>query len=205
MKKHLKQTLAGVAMLAMTSIASAQLGGLGGLLGGSSGGSVSAETIVHKYTEGSQSVMRADSHMLDALGKKEQAERMALQAKNLTEGSTKDAFADAAKLQTESSKTLEDEMNNKNVKMDAASKEKFAQGVGELAKGIIMYVGMTNDVKNFKPSVASMGSAGSAVYIVQTLPDSIKSLSSTLKSAIAFSKANNITLPKEAGDATSLL
>lgn len=206
MKKHLRYTLAGVAMLAVTSFASAQLGGLGGLVGGGNSGGASAESIVKKYAEGSQSVMYADSHMLEALGHKEQAEKLAVQAKNLTEGSTKDAFSDAAKLQTESSQMLEQDMASRKGKMDAESKKKFAQGLGELGKGVILYVGMTNDVKSFKPSATSIGGAGAAaVYVVKSLPDNIKSLASTLKSAMAFAKANDITVPKEASDATSML
>ncbi len=206
MKKQLKLALAGAAFLALSNTAYAQFGGLGKIGGGSASSAegVSAETIVKKYAGGTQSVLRADANMLAALGKKEDAERMELHAKNLTEGPTKDAFEEATKLQTESSKILESEMSGNKVAMDAESKKKFAAGVGELAKGVMQYVSMTSDAKSFKPSVTSIGgAAGAAVYIVKNLPDSIKNLGGTLKKAIAFSKANNIPLPKEAAEATA--
>ena len=65
---------------------------------------------------------------------------------------------------------------------------------------------MGKDAQGFKPSPTAIGGATtSAVFIVKNLPDSIKTLGSTLKSSIDFAKTNNIPVPKEANDATALL
>lgn len=207
MNKKFAGMLLGASIFAASGMAFAQFGGLPKVGGGAAaGGGVSAEQIVKKYVGGTQSVMNANANMLAAIGKKEESERAALQAKNLTEAATKDQIEEAAKVQTEGSKAIEAELSAKNVTLDAAGKKKFGEGVGDLAKGIIQYVGMGSEVKGFKPSPTSLGgAANSALFIVKNLPDSIKNLASTLNKAIEFSKANNIALPKEANDATALL
>jgi len=202
--KYIK-LLVGIAAVTATSMSFAQLGGLGKLTGGG-GSSVSAEQLVQKYVAGQRSVMSADANMLAAVGLKDEADKAALEAKNLTDGATKDNLEEATKVQTASSKELEDRMNDKKLVMDANAKKQFGQGMVDLSKGIILYVAMKGDVSGFKPSLTSVGaSAGSAVYVVKTLPDSVISLGSTLKSAITFARANNIPVPKEANDATALL
>ena len=109
-------------------------------------------------------------------------------------------------MQSENSKLLEEQMKGKKVAMDDASKLRFTEGLIDLSKGVIQYVGMSKDVGSFKPSVTALGaSANSALFIAQNLPSSIKAVGSTLKVAIDFAKNNNIPLPKEASDATALL
>lgn len=207
MNKIRMSVLLGALMMAVSGIASAQFGGLTNALGGGkSSGGASAEQIVKRYVSGTQSVMNADANMLAALGLKDESEKAALHAKNLTEGATKDALEGAAKVQTDSSKVLEERMKGQKVVMDEESKKRFSNGLADLARGVIQYVGVSKDVSGFKPSVSSLGSAAtSAAYIVQSLPTSLKSVGSTLKTAIEFSKSNNIPLPKEANDATALL
>ena len=173
---------------------------------GGGAGSVSSDTIVKKYVGGTKSVLSADSNMLAALGLKDQADKAALQAKNLTEGATSSALEDSAKVQTDNSKAIEAKLTGEKVVMDAASKKQFGQGMIDLASGITQYVGMTADLKGFKPDVTSIGgSAGSAFYIAKNLPSSISALGSSLKRAIDFAKSNDIEIPKEATNATSLL
>lgn len=203
--KHLRiSVMLGASLLALSGLASAQFGGLAGALGGGKG--VTAEQIVKKYVTGTQSVMKADATMLAALGLKEQADKASLEAQNLTEGATKDSLQGASKTQSDSSKLLEEQMKGKKVAMDDASKQRFAEGVLDLSKGVIQYVGMSKDVGSFKPSVTSIGaSAGSALFIAQNLPTSIKAVGNSLKVAIDFAKNNNIPLPKEASEATALL
>lgn len=210
MKAKYVAVLFGVGLLFASGTASAQFGGLPGKLpsglGGGGDSAVSADGIVSKYVAGARNVNSADIKMLRAVGLKAEADRAELQAKNLTEGATKDALEDAAKSQTESSKALEDALKDNKTKMDAKSKEQFSSGMGDLAKGILAYIGLSKDVSGFRPSVGNLGgSAMSAAYVVKTLPESVKSLVSTLKSSIAFAKANNIPVPKEASDATSAI
>lgn len=206
MKKSNLHLVAAVLLLAGASIAQAQFNKLSNPLAssGSSSGA-SAEQIVSKYVGGAKSVMQADSKMLDAFGLKDEAAKAALQATNLTQGATKDNLEAAEKVQTESSKALEEKLNGKKVNMDAASKKLFAAGLQDLGSGLIQYVGLSKDAAGFKPSMGSMGAANSAVYVAKSLPGSIKNLASTLKMAIEFSKANDIPVPKEANDATAML
>lgn len=205
MKSSYVKAIAGVAMVLVSGFASAQLGGFSKAMGGGGSGAT-AEQIVAKYVGGTQSVMRADANMLSAVGLKDEAEKASVQAKNLTEGATKNSLEEASAVQTASSKALEQKLDGKKIEMDAASKKQFGDGMVDLAKGVILYVGMSKDAAGFKPGASSMGSAaGSALYVAKNLPDSIKNLGHTLKMAVNFAKANNIPVPKEANDATALL
>ncbi len=197
---------AGLVALAVSGTASAQLGGLGKLGGGSSSGSVSSDQIVAEYVAGDRSVLSAQGNMLTAVGLKDEGDKAALESKNLTDGATKDNLEEAGKIQTDSSKALQDKMNDKKVVMDANAKKQFGQGLLDLSKGIILYVNMKKDVSGYKPGISSLGaSALSAGYVVKSLPGSIVNLGTTLKAAITFAQSNNIPVPKEASDATALL
>jgi hypothetical protein len=209
MKRKIAAIIIGASLWGLSGMASAQFGGLGKIIPGASSGSsesVSPEGIINKYVSGQKYVLNAESKMLEALKKKDQADLLALQAQNLTEGATEDALKEAAKTQTEGSQALEAEFKGKNIVMDAESKEKFVAGLADLGRGISQYADMRKEVSGFTPSPTSLGgSAKSALYIVKTLPGSITSLSSTLKSSIDFATANNIPIPKEAADATSAI
>lgn len=203
MKKNVAALVISMAMTAVSSLAFAQfsLPKLPGVSGGAT--AVTAEGLVKNYVGGTKSVMSADVKMLKALGLKEQAAKEELAAKNLTEGATASALEDAAKIQTESSKTLADKMGEKKVVIDAEGKKQYASGLMDLAVGIKSYASVGADVKSYKPGLSSIGGAGeSALYVVKTLPDSSTNLMSTLKRAVEFARENKIEVPAEA---TSLL
>jgi len=199
--------LVGTAICAIATSSFAQFGlpslpGMGGKPAGGNAG-VTAEQLVSKYVNGMKSVMSADVNMLQALGLKEQADKEALQLKNLTEGATSAALEDSAKIQTESSKAIGEQMEGKKVVLSADSKKQFAVGLIDLVKGVKNYIDMASDVKGFKPSITSIGStAGAAIFIVKSLPDNITNLTSSISRAVSFSKDNDIPVP---ADATSLL
>ena len=200
--------LLSVALLAiLPGVASAQLGGLGKSvgLGGGSGGSVSASQIITTYIEGAQNVNSADVKMLRAVGLKDDADRLELQSKNLTSGATKDSLEEASKVQTSSSQALEAKLKGDKFKMDDKSKKMFSDGMADLGKGIIKYVGLSKSVSGYTPSISDAAAANSASYVASSLPGSIKALASSLKSATDFAKTNNIPIPKESVEATSLL
>lgn len=209
MKHKIAALVIGINLFSLPGLVSAQFGGLTKSIPGlSSGGdsSISPEGIVKKYVGGSQSVSSADIKMLRAVGLKDDADRAELHAKNLTEGATKDALEEAAKSQTESSKALEAKLKEGKVDMDAKSKEQFSSGMADLGRGILQYFGMSKEASGFKPGISSIGgSTTSALFVVKTLPESLKNLVSTLKSSVAFAKTNNIPVPKEAADATSAI
>jgi hypothetical protein len=204
--KFLPALIMAASLMAASNSAFAQFGGLSKLAGGDSATNVTSDQVVKKYVGGAQNVMSADAKMLGALGAKDEAAKADLSAKNLTQGATKDSVQDAAKVQTDSSKAIETAMKNRTSEMDAKSKQQFGDGLGDLGRGVIQYVGMGPAVTNFKPSPTSIGSStDAAIFIVKNFPDSLKALGNTLKSAIDFAKANNIPVPKEANDATKAL
>ncbi|HEX7642731.1 MAG TPA: hypothetical protein VF472_11050 [Burkholderiaceae bacterium] len=204
MNKHIKLA-AGIVALAVSGLASAQFGGLS-KLGGGGDSSVAPEKIVAEYVAGDRSVLSAQGNMLTAVGLKDEGAKAALEAKNLTDGATKDNLEEAGKIQTDSSKALQDKMNDKKVVMDASAKQQFGQGLLDLSKGIILYAAMKKDVSGFKPGVTSLGASTLAAgYVVKSLPGSMVNLGTTLKAAVTFAQNNNIPVPKEASDATALL
>lgn len=203
MKKNLIGTIVGLTVATLSVPAFAQFGALGNALGGNSGSSVSADSLVKSYVTGTQLVMSSDVSLLKALNMKEQAEKEEIAAKNLTQGPTTANLEEAAKIQTESSKAIGDTMDAKRVTLTADSKKDYVRGVVDLVKGIKAYTGMAGDVKNFKPSISSLGSgATAALFVVKSMPSTLSSLKDTLKRSIAFAKENKIELP---ADATSVL
>ncbi|MYN47276.1 hypothetical protein GTP23_19715 [Pseudoduganella sp. FT93W] len=204
MRKNILGTMLALAMVTLAAPSYAQFGGLGNALGGGSSSSgVSADSLVKSYVGGAQQVMNADTFFLKALGRKEEAERSELEAKNLTSGATVSALQDAAKVQSESSKALQAAMGGEKVTMSADSKKLYAQGLVELVKGLKTYVGMSGDLKGFKPSVSSLGSgAAAAAFIIKSMPDTLSGLKGTLKRSIDFAKENKIEIPT---DATNML
>jgi hypothetical protein len=203
MKKQLIASVLGLTVAAFSLPASAQFGKLGAALGGNSGSSVTAESLVKSYVNGTQFVMSSDASFLKALNMKEQAEKVEVAAKNLTQGPTTANLEEAAKVQTESSKAIADSMAANKVTLSADSKKDYVRGVVDLVKGIKTYTGMAGDVKNFKPSMSSIGAgAGAALYVVKTAPDTLTGLKDTLARSIAFAKENKIELP---ADATAVL
>ncbi|MDP5240275.1 hypothetical protein Q9Q94_12100 [Uliginosibacterium sp. 31-16] len=208
MKSKFLAMMVGVALSAASGMACAQFGGmkLPGIGGDSAASSVSSEQIVKSYVGGARDVNSADVKMLTAVGLKDEAAKAELAGKNLTEGATTDSLKESSQVQTDSSKALEAKFKDQKVEMDAASKKKFSDGMADLGRGIIKYVGMGKEAQGFKPSPTAIGaSTNSALFIVKSLPDSIKNLGSTLKSSIDFAKTNNIPVPKEASDATSMI
>jgi hypothetical protein len=204
MKKQLIATVLGCTVAAFSLPASAQFGKLGAALGGSgSNSSVSADSLVKSYVNGTQFVMSSNVSFLKALNMKEQAEKVEVAAKNLTQGPTTANLEEAAKVQTESSKAIADTMAANTVTLSADSKKDYVRGVVELAKGIKTYTGMAGDVKNFKPGMSSIGAgAGAALYVVKTAPGTLTDLKDSLARSIAFAKQNKIELP---ADATAVL
>ncbi len=193
------------ALLATTCIsASAQFSNL--LKSNNAAGTISADQIVQRYVGGTRNVVTANTSMLEAVGLKDEAGASAAQAANLTEGATKDALEESAKVQTANSRALEAKLADKGTKLDAEGKKKFAAGVTELAKGVVSYVALGKDVSGFKPGMGALGgSAGSALYVAKSLPGSTKNLVDTLKMAIEFCKTNKIPVDKAATDATALI
>jgi len=197
----------GLAITAYSGLSFAQFSmpsipGVGGG-SGASASSVTAESLVKNYVVGTKLVMNSNEKFLLALGFKDQAAKQELAANDLTMGATSDGLEDAAKVQTESSKLLAETQTGEKVVLTAESKKTYTRGLIDLAGGIKSYIGMASDVKGFKPSLSSFGaSAGAAVYVVKSLPDSITRLKDTLAQSIAFAKENKITVPP---DATGIL
>lgn len=207
MRKAIIVSILSIVISTASGVSFAQFGGIGAaLVGGKAGSgdsSVSPEGLVKSYVGGTKQVMSADVNFLKALGLKDHAAQEELAAKNLTEGATSSGLEDAARVQTASSVALAEAMSAKTVNMSAASKKTYALGLVDLTKGLRSYMGMSSDVKAFKPSPTSLGAAAdSAMYIVKSLPDSITNLKDTLMRAVAFAKENKIEVP---ADATSLL
>lgn len=203
MKFALMTIVLGAALATTSGVASAQFGSL---LKPNSAGGITADQIVQRYIGGARTVMQANATMLDAVGLKTEAGQASAQADNLTESATKEVMEESSKVQTGNSKALEAKLSDTSTTLDAAGKKKFAAGVVELAKGVVAYAGLAKDASGFKPGLSSLGgSAGSALFVAKSLPESTKTLVQTLKLAINFCKTNKIPVPKEATDATALI
>lgn len=184
-------------------VSNAQFGGFGAMLGG--GGSGPApEKLLAEYFVGTAAILNANSKILTALGMKKEADEAASNAANMTAGATTDAIKQAEKVQTESSKLIQEKLADKNLKLDDAAKKQMGEGYVSLAAGSLAYVVFIKDAKDFKPSVTSLGASALALAaIVPRIPEDTKNLVATYKAVAAYAKDNKIPAPKD--DATSQL
>lgn len=194
-----KKLMAFTFVATFSLVSNAQLGGFGGLLGGGGGNSGPApEKLLAEYFVGTAAVLHANSKILTALGMKEAADLAASNAANMKEGATTDAIKDAAKVQTDSSKLIQEKLVDKNLKLDDAAKKQMGEGYLSLAAGSLSYAVFIKDAKNFKPSATSLGASAVALAaIVPRIPEDTKNLLATYKAVAAYAKDNKIPAPSE--------
>jgi len=174
------------------------LGDLTGAAGGGGSRSISAKDLLGLYIGSGQLVASGQVKLLNAVDMKDAAARLEAKAKNLTSGATSDSLEDTATEQTAGSKALVEKLAANKVPLTADAKKQFGAGLIDFAKGVTGYVGMGSSVSKFKPSISDFGAAaGSAMYIVKSLPTTTENVTTTLKQAIAFAKENKIDLPKD--------
>jgi len=180
-------------------VSNAQFGGLGGMLGGGGGGSgTTPEKLLTEYFVGTAAVLNANSKILTALGMKEAADLAASNATNMKAGATTDAIKEAAKVQTDGSKIIQEKLADKNLKLDDAAKKQMGEGYLSLAAGSLAYVVFIKDAKDFKPSATSLGASAVALAsIVPRIPEDTKNLLATYKAVAAYAKDNKIPAPSE--------
>ena len=182
--------------IAVSSAAFAQLPSFGKSSGG---GGVTAEQLVKDYAQADIAVLTAQSRLLTALGKKDQAAKLDAQAAALNSGATKDGLSDSTKLQGQSLKEMEEGWKTQNGKLDAEGKGKYAEGLGFLGRGVQKYASLKSSISGYKPSITSIGpSASAASYVVSTAPQQTTNLTNTLQKAIEFAKSNDIPIPADA-------
>ncbi|MBB4845654.1 hypothetical protein HNP55_004206 [Paucibacter oligotrophus] len=213
MKKTLLAALT-LAALSTPGLSSAQFGSLPSLGGnkaaaGSTNLVGSQEQLVRSYVAANKDVLNANAQMAEALGLKDAAATARATAGALTEGSTQGNLADADKVVSDSTNAVAAELA-KSPKLDADAKKKFSNGLGELGKGLIKYVGMRNPVQNFSSSLSSaspmdLPKLQTGSYLVKNFPAGVKALSGALSSAVSFAKSNDIPVPADANSATAAL
>ena len=195
-----------IILVAATVISLSSHAQFGNLLGGGGGSGPTPEKLLVEYFAGAQLVMNAQAKILDALNLKTEADNASAKAASLVTGATTDAIKEAATVQSESSRKIQEQLADKNLVLDAGAKVKIGQGYASLATGAIAYIVFIKDAKNFKPSVTSFGGAALAmVAIVPRIPDDIKNLVGTFQAVSNYAKENKIELPKDAADATAQL
>lgn len=179
-------------------VSNAQFGGLGGALGGGGGSGPSPEKLLTEYFVGAAGVLNAQAKILNAVGLKDQADLAASNAANMKEGATKDAIAEAQKVQTENSQKIQAALTDKNLKLDANAKKQIGEGYANLAVGTLAYVVFIKDAKDFKPGPTSIGAAVVALSaIIPRIPEDAKNLLNTYKAVGAYAKDNKIQAPKD--------
>jgi hypothetical protein len=185
-----------------TLIMPAQAGPLDKLLGGGGPeGAASPESVVNMYIGATQTVLRSQERLLKAVGKGEAAAKAALQAENLKEGATKQNLEEAALVQTENSKALEEALKAGGTVLDQESKVVYAQGLATLGRGVRQYYLLILHAKTFRPGLNLLGSLGmlnAALFVVNSLPTTSSSLTSTLSLAVQFAQSQGVEVPEDA-------
>jgi hypothetical protein len=163
---------------------------------------VQQDQLVKSYTGASGEVMTANSKMLLALGDKDASDKAKLTADAYTSGATKGNLEDADKAANEQNAALVQALAQKR-ELDADAKAKFADALVTLVSGMTKYVGMQKAVADFSTSLKSasvlqMPKLRAGAYVATSFPTGMHNLGTTLKSAVAFAKTNNIKVPANA-------
>jgi hypothetical protein len=182
---------------------------LGGGNSSSGGGDATAQQdqLVKAYVSADKEVLVAQAKMADAVGLKERAAKLNATSEALGAGATKDNLEASETMQSEASQEIQAKLQDKNLKLDAEGKKKFADALGSLGRGIVKYSNLKGPIANFQNAVSGSGAAGmvnaaaklgAGKYIVTSTPGHVKNLSNTLNSAVAFAKSNDIPVPADA-------
>lgn len=210
MKKTFTLTITAIA-LSLPALSSAQFANpLSGLMGSkSSGTSASAsasadmgaqqDSLVRTYVAAGKNVLAASDQMTVALGIKAQSINAAASSDSL---SAKDIEAQDKAISADSAALSEALKSGATLKGEEA-KAKYAQGLLSLAVGVKKYVDMGKEAQGFASNMSTvsplqMGKLQSGVYIAKNLPGNVTNLTSVLKSAIDFARANGVEVPAEA-------
>ncbi|MBV8249711.1 MAG: hypothetical protein JO200_14795 [Comamonas sp.] len=212
MKKILTTVAVACAALAIPYTASAQFSSRS--FGGSKSSAPAADlggqqtTLVKNFVAANVDVLKANAKMSEALGLKATAADAEAMVQQLSSGSTfdKDSASKAATAVGDSGGAIAAKLAEK-PQLDAAAKVTYSQGLLSLAKGVVKYKGLGQDVTSMGDGLKSapltqLPSLGGATYAVSQFPTSTTEVLKALKNAVDFAKSNGIEVPKEA---TSLL
>lgn len=202
--KHLKQ-LAVSALLLACGAASAQLGNGGGKYEGVDKGRINPQQVVDHFVETTQSLLGADNRLLAAVGLPDLAAKASAEANALASNMTRAQFESALNAQAEVGQALQQKLAAK-AALDDGAKLQFSSAVGQYADGLIVYAGLSRDLIQARKTMSNTGgAASSATYLAKALPGAVKDMGATLKAAVDYAKANNITLPPSAAEALAQL
>jgi hypothetical protein len=203
---HCFKRLAGAALLLACGAAwsQTQLGNGGGTYAAVDKIDINPPAIVAKFVDQAQALLNADKTLLKAVGLAELAAKAEAEANGLAPDSTRGQLEAALKTQADSGEALQRQLSK--ASLDDAAKLQFSMGIGDLSRSLIQYAGLSRDLIEIRKTVKPGGGAGaSTVYLTKALPGAVKDLGQTLKAAVDYAKANNITLPPVASEALALL
>jgi len=204
--------LAIAALFLAPALSVAQLPKVPSLGGGSSssgGGDAAAQQdqLVRAYVSADKEVLNAQAKMADAVGLKDRASQLQATSDALGAGATKENLEQSETMQSDASKEIQEKLKEGNVKLDAAGKKKFTDGLGTLGRGIAKYASLKGPIASFQSAISGGGAAaalGAASklnagrYIVTSTPGHMKNLSNTLNTAVSYAKSNDIPVPSDA-------
>ncbi|MES2148658.1 MAG: hypothetical protein V4508_02590 [Pseudomonadota bacterium] len=189
-------------LLVCAGASHAQLGNGGAAMSDVERANASPATVVERYVRNAQVVLDAEASLLAGVGLKEQAAKAGAQSKALAPDSTRGTIEVAILLQTDSGSALEQKIGGLTLALDDAGRRQFSEGMFELARGITEGAAVSKDLAGMKQKLKTPGqAAAAALYLSKSLPGVVKSLTQTLKAAVDFSKANNISVPPQASEA----
>jgi hypothetical protein len=205
----MKKILVVMVCLALSSVAYAQLGGIGKKASNSSGSSVSSEEVVKKYSVASGHTLNAHARLLSAVGLKDEAAVADAKARSLTEGTLSGKeMEETEKIVTDNTKALEEKYADEKTVLDEEGKKEYNQGRSYLAKAALAYTETALDAKNYKPGTnpASLNNTAKlAVEIGKKLPGDISNLRTVIDVVRTYSKSNNMEDNAELDNATKSL
>ncbi|MCL2659566.1 MAG: hypothetical protein FWD64_03490 [Acidobacteriaceae bacterium] len=176
-------------------------------LAGLGGGNLtsSQDQLAIKFAIANKHVLEANGNLYDALGLKDQAAQARTEHAALEAGATLDNLKAADKASKDNREAVSAAFKDP-PEMDEQAKASFNQGLILLARALLDYIAMKNDVMAFgnsfnNASPAMIPRLATGAYIIVAFPRHIKHLVETLHDAVEFAKAHDIAVPPDATNA----
>ena len=209
----------GVALV-FAGTAEAQFGGLGKKKEEKGGGGASQadvelqqEKLVNSFVTAQQNLLEAQSLVAEALGLKEEKEKLDVERKSLSSGNVdKKALKKTVGLTENAQKAIQKKMDAGEA-LSAEGKTLIAKSLVPYAKSVAGVAAMVDDAKNLADGIqAQIKSAGMmgamkvkkafdvGLYIAPKVPGFATGMVKQLGSMVSFAKKNGVKVPKDASD-----
>jgi hypothetical protein len=186
------------ALFAQPGLAQAQVGNGGATYSDVNGKNQWAD-FMPKFVEASGESIAAQARLLYAVGMSDQANALAVQAKEMSRLATPGMVEQLMASRKNVSTALMSKMAAGGMNLLPGARVDFAEGIDALARSIKLYEAMSTDLPGVKATLRGAGEkARTGLFVAKALPGYVGEAKQELAAAVAFARANAITVGADA-------